>query len=255
MKDDSVHMIWTKDSYIANIPTLFNRTIVEYDLKAANISLAKEYELLDKDEIDRIEKLPKQERVIAIGLIQRDDKFYKEKEKMAFAAARKKFIDTNHIEDVEIHAIRKDAIYVLRYVKEEQVGGYLQFRMKNEYTSYLNLQPLHVYYNKMNGLDIKGISDEIYGEFHKEYFGAFLYETIRMIESGDTARALKKVRIFYDSYKIRKLDVEYYREFNAASLFRYIDGELSKSHYRDNVSELDISFNLQLIIKLVNYLI
>lgn len=255
MNYEIMRELWAKDKYIANLPTIFNQTIVEYDLKAANISLAKEYELLDKDEIKRIESLPKDQRVVAIGLIQRENKLYIEKEKMAFMGARKKFFDVNQIKDEEIHAIRKDAIFVLRYVKEEKVSKYLNFRMKNEYTSYMDLSPLYIYYNKTNGLDIKGMSDETYEEFHKEYFGAFLYETIRMIESGDKSRALKKVRIFFDSYKTRKLDVEYYREFNAASQFRYMDGELSKSHYRDEIGELDISYNMQIIIKVVNYLI
>ena len=247
--------LWAKDKYIANLPTIFNHTIVEYDLKSANISLAKEFELLEEDEIKRIESLPKQERVIAIGMIERENKAYIEKEKMAFMSARKLFFDANQIKDEEIHAIRKDAIFVLRYVKEEKIGKHLNFRMKNEYTSYMNLSPLHIYYSKINGLDIKGMSDDVYEEFHKEYFGSFLYDTIRMIESGDKGRALKKVRLFYDAYKTKQLEAEYYREFDAASQFRYTDGEVSKSHYRDDLSELDISHNMKLIIKIVNYLI
>ena len=59
-------MIWERDNYMADIESIFNRTIVEYDMKSANTSLAKEFNLLPKDLITELENLPKQEREIRV---------------------------------------------------------------------------------------------------------------------------------------------------------------------------------------------
>ena len=47
--------LWKNDSFInQNIPYLFNQEIIEYDMKEAGFSLTKEFQLLDKKIIEKL---------------------------------------------------------------------------------------------------------------------------------------------------------------------------------------------------------
>ena len=247
-------MIWERDNYMADIESIFNRTIVEYDMKSANTSLAKEFNLLPKDLITELENLPKQEREIRVGLLKRNDKGYSNKEKEAFKEARRIFIETNHIQPEDILSIKKDAFFLLTYVDEEQVTDNILFRKKNVYTSFLMLKGVEVYYNQ-NGIDVKHISDEFYKEYHSEYFGKFLSDMIRKVETVSKKNYLNYIRGFWCQYKWKELDSGYYREFNARSAFRYLNGEVSMEEYMEDKNMLDISYNMGCIIDLVNILL
>ena len=76
--------IWENDKYQADILSLTNRTIIEYDMKSANTSLAREFHLLPESKISEIESLGKKARVVAVGKIKQSDESYHEKEKAAF---------------------------------------------------------------------------------------------------------------------------------------------------------------------------
>lgn len=250
---ESIDGFWSKDYYLSDADAMFNRTIVEYDLKSANTSLAREYKLLPEEKIKEIESLPKKERVVAIGLYKRDHPEYSEVEKLAFAHARRSFMTMNDLDEADIHSVKRDAIFCLRYVRNEQVGDHLIFRPKNEYTSYIHLRPFELYYNSKNGLDIKGMDDEVYTTRHEDYFGKFLCSMIRRQETGNDV--LKYIRKFWDKYKWRQLETDYYREFNAQSQYLYKDGLRSMEEYRGDINELDISYNSQLISRLASMMI
>lgn len=240
--------IWENDRYQSDILYLFNRTIIEYDMKSANTSLAREFHLLPEEKIAEIEAMGKQSRVVTIGKLKQKDKTYQEKEKAAFMEARRLFFTQNELSDSDIVSVKKDAIFVSRYVEKTKVGRYIEFRPKNEYTSFVYMKPLEIYFNK-NGLDIKGISDDIYERYHKDCFGMFLYEAIHLLESATKADALKYIRKFFDDYKWRRLDTEYYREFNNLSQYRYLDGTVAMDEYEEDLFKVDISCNFKLIIQ------
>lgn len=240
--------IWENDKYQADILSLVNRTIIEYDMRSANTSLAREFNLLPEDKISEIESLGKKARVIAVGKIKRLDESYHEKEKSAFMEARRLFFEKNEIEDDEVISIKRDAIFLTRYATITKVGKYIEFRPKNEYTSFVYMKPLEIYYSP-TGLDIKGISDEVYDKYHKEYFGDFLFTAIRMLNNCDKDQVLKYIRRFFDDYKWRKLESGYYREFNNMSQFRYLSGEVAMDEFMEDISQVDISHNFKLIIK------
>ena len=109
-------------------------------------------------------------------------------------------------------------------------------------------------YNQ-EGLDIKGIDDEIYQERHSEYFGMFLYSLIRRIESSERNSYLTYLRMMFDMYKHRQLDSGYYREFNAKSQFHYLDGNYANEEYIEDLNAVDISCNLNIILKLMTMLV
>ena len=59
----------------AAIPFLFNRQIIEYDMKRAGLSLIKEYQLLPKETIQKIESYrSKHEQDVIIGRMERTNK-------------------------------------------------------------------------------------------------------------------------------------------------------------------------------------
>lgn len=251
MKEEfQLGVLWSKSNYRSELGRYFSGTIVEYDMKSANTSLAREFGLLPIEKIDELDRMPKKQREISVGLIKRNDKSYNEKEKEAFASARKMFCEKNKLYDHEILSIKRDAIFTTRYVKHEQVTDNILFRMKNVYSSYIFLNPIEVYYNSENGLDVKGIDDEMYQEKHSEYFGDFLCEIIKRVECSSKQDALKYLRDFHDQYKWLRLPSGYYREFNAQSKFRYKDGALAGEEYRSKLDELDISTNFNLISQL-----
>lgn len=246
--------LWELDKYQADIISLINRTIIEYDMKSANTSLAKEFHLLPMEKIKELEAMGKRSRNVAVGKIKRSDPTYQAKEKVAFAEARRMFFEMNDVKDTEIIAIKRDAIFLNRYVPTTKVGTYINFRPKNEYTSFVYLKPLEIYYSK-NGLDIKGMNDEVYLRYHKEYFGHFISSTIRILENCSKEDAERYITDVFDAYKWRKLDSGYYREFNNTSQFRYLNGEVSMEEYMEDLSALDISHNFKLIIQLLRTII
>ena len=61
--------------------------------------------------------------------------------------------------------------------------------------------------------------------------------------------------MMYDAYKHRELDPGYYREFNARSQFHYLDGKYANEEYLEDLSQVDITYNLQIILNLMTMLV
>ena len=103
--------LWKNDTFInPNIVYTFNKEIIEYDLKEAGFSLTKEYNLLDKKTIEKLDKYRKDKRKIELGLIQRNDKVYRDCLKEVFKEARRLFIEHNELEPSDIISIKKDIV-------------------------------------------------------------------------------------------------------------------------------------------------
>lgn len=242
--------LWKKDLYLnPNIFYIFNTEIIEYDMKRAGLSLVQEYELLDEKTISILKKLPKDACDRKLGLLQREDKVFAEKLKVAFQSAREQFFIMNEIEDDEILAIKKDAIFMLKRCEHEKFGKFVMFRIKHEYTSYIHLGKLELYYNPTI-IDVKGITDELLIH-HEEYMLKFLKQYFLKMETSDKISVISFVRRFIDRYKRRELEPGYYREFNNKSVFRTIYGD-TIGEWIDDVNYLDIHYNyMEILIKLI----
>lgn len=258
--------LFLKTTYLnSNFPIIRSRVIIEYDLRSANTSLCREYKLLDEKTIEKIEKLPKKDRVVKIGKLQRKDKKFNEGLKNAFIDIRRRFFEDNELEDDDILSIKKDAIFCLKEVKYTDFGD-CHFVTKNVYTSYLYIKPYEIYYNSKGDsftrakIDVKGI-DEICIEKHKEYMMKFFEKVFYHMEISSTQTLFNYIRRFVDEYKNRELDVGYYREFNPKSVYYLNDSEESYDNelfipYEDKVQHIDIDYNFfQIIIPLINLLI
>ena len=80
-----------------DIQFMFHANIVEYDMKAMSVSISERYNLLDKDIIERLKRMPKEQRTKQVGLIQRDNKEYSQRLIQCELETRRKFLEMNNL--------------------------------------------------------------------------------------------------------------------------------------------------------------
>ena len=230
-----------KDQFLnKGIAYLFNDTIYEYDIHSANTSLMKYYGLADDSIIDDLIHLPKSKRVKRIGIMQKDKDFAKALSK-AFANIRKEFFDANQLELNDIISVKKDAIFTRKQCSIT-IFENVEFIVKNQYSSFLQLPRLELYYGD-GELDVKGIDDSKLG-LHEDGIIAFLKDFFRRAESLEKADVLRFIRKYASLYKRRKLELSNYREFNADSMYTVIGSEDRFTEYWDDrIHELNIMYN------------
>lgn len=260
-----MNLLAVSDKYLnKNINFIMNSIIIEYDMKDAGLSIIKYYKLLDKKTIkslDRINKIilpdnPKHGKNIVnkkIGIMQINNHNLKEGLKTGFMEARDKFINLNNLDERNIISIKKDAFFVVGKVEHTIINEYIDFREKNIYTAYLLINNIEVYYNN-GSMDIKQLGDEGLSE-HKNYFLEFLKRFLKKAESFTREDTLKFLRLFIDKYKRLELDEGYYREFKAGGKYVYKDGVRESINFRKDLNELDISYNYDILIKLVTVIL
>ena len=244
--------IYELDQFInPNIPYIFNREIIEYDLKEAGYSISREFNLLDKDRLKKLDKLDKDARHKKIGIYQRDDKIFKENLKLGFVKVREMFIKLNNIEKDDIVSIKKDALFICKRCEVQKIGNYLNFRPKNTYTSYIRLdKTLELYYNK-NGIDVKGISSDKL-ELHEKFIIKFLTTYFYKMENNDKYNVLDYTRRYIDKYKNKELEAGYYRTFDKRSTIEFLSDNKSYVLSDSIKDDIDIRFNLfNVFIKLI----
>ena len=200
-----------------DIEYLFDHPIYEYDIKNAGFSIINEFHLLSQDIIRDLSKMEKMKQTIEIGKLQRDDKEFSKRLLEKFAYCRKIFLMENDIQDDEIISVKKDAFFITKKCFKTKFGM-TQFRIKNEYSSYLRFVENHnieLYYNDET-LDIKGIGESgIYK--HKLYMIVFINDMMGKLETHDSG-VKRYLKSFIRRYKSNLLDEAYYLEFNNKSM-------------------------------------
>ena len=249
--------IYDEDTYInPNIPYVFNRPIIEYDMKEAGWSLTKEYKLLDKDTIEKFSKYKKEYRTVELGKLQRNNEDYKNQLKEAFPFVRKLFFDGNGLENTDIISIKKDAIFSLKKCKMKKIGEYIEFRPKHTYTSYVHLsKKIELYYNEKE-LEVKGLGEDQVN-LHKDYMLNFINLFFVKMETETRENVIKFLVRFINRYKKRLLDVGYYRTFDSQSNFYLLnEDDIYDNFWEDEKDRLDISYNYHnVVLKLLEILI
>lgn len=200
-----------------NIEYLFNDEIIEYDIRDAGFSLIKQHRLLPEKMIQDLEKLGKgDERHIAIGKIQRENKQLAIDLNNRFTEIRSIFINSNKLTDNDIISVKKDAIYTIGTCNRLNFGM-IHFIPKNQYSSYIRfpeIQNLEIYYSSTH-IDVKGMGDSAVNR-HRLYMMEFFNTIIPLIESHNN-KAKRFLIKFINDYKAHNLDDEYYVEFNNLS--------------------------------------
>lgn len=245
--------LWKEDLYInQNIIYLFNKEIFEYDMKDAGFSLTREFKLLPQETIKKLDKLGKPARKRRLGIYQRDDNTFKENLKIAFKNARKMFFEENNLEDSDIISIKKDAIFTCKRCEYQKFGEYIDFREKNQYSSYIRLGKKLEFYYSYDKLDVKGIGDDEI-QLHNDYMLDFMRLYFKKMETDEPKNVIGFTKRFIDRYKAFQLPVGYYRKFDTKSNFEAIDDDTIYMEYPEDWKEnLDISFNyFTILLKLI----
>ena len=234
--------------------------ITEWDIKKAGPSILFWKGLITEKQYQWLLTLPSLERSIQVGLMQRRSKEINYGLTKGFVEARQFFFESNKIEDADVIAIKKDAIYLRNKYPTCNVIGPVEFRPKNTYTTFLMLpdrSEVYYYYDVMSSkelIDIKGISDSnlvLHEPYMIDLIKAILYsgQTETVKDTIDFIREVGK------QYLSRQMDIGYYREFNNRSLFKsnYVIAnqimylENAPNNLDLNMKDLDISYNYNIL--------
>lgn len=241
--------LYNYDKYLDdNIDFLFNHEIIEYDLQRAGLNISRYFKLLPDNDINTIASMPKHYGDVRLGLMQKNDKEFAKLLSEGFKNARKIFFEANELNDFDVLSIKKDAIFLLKGVKYQEFDN-LNFRIKNKYTSYIKIGKVEVYYNQGN-IDVKGINDEILKD-HRLGMLRFFNEYFKMMETDSKENTAKFLREFSEEYRNMELPSEFYREFNANSLYRTnmtLDDKTIYMKDTKDLTRIEIGYNYKNIL-------
>ena len=223
-------ILYEKHNYTAPITMIRNVRITEYDMKEGGYSILREGNYLSDSEFKMLEQMTKKDRTIKIG------KMIKEKPQIGrqlmegFIEARQAFFECNDIQDGDIISIKKDAIFTTKPCKETKFGNYIEFRPKNSYIFYVNIQGKEIYYDPMKDIiDVKGYNKEAV-DFHKDYLMKDCKKIFNKIINGTTSY-IDDLIYLKSEFTEFELPKEYYKDlvFNSYII----------NTYNDNLMEID----------------
>ena len=167
--------------------------------------------------------------------------------KKGFRSCRKKFFEANDVQEEDVLSIKKDAIYIIAKQFDELKFDNIEFIPKNEFTSYIYLNKYEFYINEYE-CQCKGIKDEKL-VFHKDYMLDIIMEFCNLLKNASKDKQLKFIKEVATAYRNKELDMGYYRELNAESLFRpkgkikVINQFMGFREFQMDMKYLDISYN------------
>lgn len=232
-----------------------NSEIIEYDIKAGNASVSKDYKLIPESLADEWLGMDGNQRKVVCGLYQRDHKDYARRLEECFDDAVNKFIKINSLDkDEDIISIKRDAIFVQnKNILHEHISDNIHFRPKNSYHAYLFLKdlkkiPYEFYFLRNKDIDIKGIKDEM-KEKHKNGIIYLLNELVEVAEKNGMSR--RAINLFMKDivymYKRKELIYDCYKTFNKfEAVFNiFMEGERFSLEEidEDMIEFLNISYN------------
>lgn len=245
-----MNMLYEKHNYLdKNVSYLCSQEIYEYDMKSAGFNIIKYFKLLSERQIKELENMSKKKRQIAIGLLTRNNKELATALNDGFIKARKMFFEANGLQEEDILAIKKDAIFTLKYCNHTEFDN-IVFDVKNYYSSYFYLNKTEFYYNPKTGIDVKGFQKQAH--LHADYMLDFLAYYAKLLETGKRTEVIKFIKDFAGYYKRKELDISYYRELNSDSFFKSTITVFDQTLYFENMldyEQLDITYNY------VNYIV
>lgn len=202
-----------------NIPFIHHELIEEWDIRSANTSLMRYYELVDPRIISKFEKMEKRDREPSVGMYLRKHKDVSIALEKGFTNIIHEFINMNLLDpDHDIISIKKDSLFVRnKSIRCNEFGnGTVRFIKKNSYTGCL-LIPNYEFYYSRDIIDVKGVSDDVLN-LHED--GTLAFISILMQESNNWIGLNEYMRDYADAYKKRQLPFNAYREFTSSSKFR-----------------------------------
>ena len=245
--------MYEQNRYIAPYNYLINRDIREYDISKANISILRDFNIIDEEKYLYLFNLPKKEREIKIGLMIRNDYNIQNILNNGFKESRRIFFENNNINDMNVLYIDKDSITTIdQTIKNNKVSDHIIFLNKNRYTSFYRLKNIDfLYYNdeRNESFRFKNVNEKFILENHKKYMIDFLL-SLAYTAQHNILDAISMLTSFYDQYTKYKLDIGFYREFDQNSNYKIISNSNTYQWFSNSINQnmlfdknLDISFN------------
>lgn len=250
-----MNKLFEETKYTIPVKSIISSFIREYDISKANINILFKYNVIDKDTYDTLYNMDRMTRQITVGNMQKDYNVTKVLQS-GIKEAKRVFFESNNIDSSDILSIKNDAVFIINKIPKHTKFDNIEFVNKNIYTSYYNLNNMEFYYyydiiTNTEVLDVKGIGDYNI-KLHENYIIEFLKVCFQSAQTDTIQSTLDLVTSFYNSYIQLALDVNYYRQLNAESMF--VLKPISNYHcYKmhslndANKNDIDISCNLNLI--------
>ena len=213
--------LYKRSSYLSPISIIQNR-ITEYDIRSANTSALRQSGMIKASTLDRIDALPNKDRKVMIGNIEKKDPRLKDVIAREITRAKRSLMEANNIQDSEILSIKNDAIFIIGRKLKYTKFGMMEFRPKNSYSLYMNIEKVEFYYDRVRDtVDVKGVNDRVVLEPDHQNGMVRFFATVMRYLIYDRRDALRQYLIeFSVAYKEKKLPVQYYREFNKDNIYR-----------------------------------
>lgn len=235
--------------------------IVEYDLRAANISMLREYGLMNDELYRFMLSSNKQYREEFIGWQIKKEKEESDKSNSidgsityktiyeGIKAAKLKLFEANNIQPSEVIRIANDAVYINRHsdLQYTKFSEFVEFKQKMIADTCIKIFPTLIifYWTSLDGnmnLEVKGISDQNKLILHQNYMLSFIGSVLLTYERAGTIDAIHLIQDFYNDYIQRKLPIEFYRELNGRSLYKVVNYGYFLEDI-DDINIIDISYN------------
>lgn len=206
-----------------NINFMFHANIVEYDMKAMSVSISERYNLLDQSIIDKLKRMPKEQRTKAVGLMQRDDKNYSERLIQCELETRRKFLEANGLTENDVVCLHSDAcIFNSRKRIINNIEG-VEFKHANTWSSYMRFKGIEMFFDG-EVLEYKGVAKELLNQ-HSMGIHRYLCEVFNKIENYDPS-IVDYITKFQMKYLQDKLPDYYYIPFGRLGDFKMSNLEL-----------------------------
>lgn len=253
--------LWKNVNYISGLKYITSSFIREYDISKANISILRSKGVIDQQFYEKLKVASRDERQVTIGLLERENKEVSKILNEGIIEAKRILFVSNQIEDHEVLAIKNDAVFTInKFLTQTKINDLVEFKLKNTFTSFMKLNKIEIYYgcNKINNqesIQIKGLGKNTY--LHDEFMTDFIIYIMSCLETGDLTNAISSFNNFYNEYINRKLNIGYYREYNARSGYRivnqpYILTAIENSDY--NKSIVNIRYNMDILRTMYSYI-
>lgn len=246
--------LYEKVNYSSMVNFIFSRYIYEYDIQKANISILYDKGIISYEDYTQLYNADKLHRQVYIGNLQKKDKRITNALQNGIIEAKRNLFIQNNIEPDEVLSIKNDAVFIIGRKLTHTDFGTVHFIEKHEYTSFIRLLNIEIYYgyNRIKNdetFSIKGLGkNEVY---HRDYMIDFILYVLNSIQMRDIKSVIVDVVDFYYNYINRNLRIGYYREFNSMSKYRI--GEFLVDDLDDTVNNkysINISYNTRILTEL-----
>jgi hypothetical protein len=207
-----------------NLQYVFNSNIVEYDMNAMSVSISEKYGLLDKEIINQLKLLPKEDRTVKMGLLQRADPEFSKKLLECELDTRNKFLELNHLDESNVLSLHNDAcIFISRKKIVSNIEG-VKFKHSNTWSSYINLKGVELFYAD-GAIEYKNIPKEMLMK-HTLGFNKFFCKVFEKMEDNDPS-ILSYLSKFQTKYLQDKLPQYYYFPFGKLGDYKTYNLEIT----------------------------